>query len=132
MASSDDHATRNAAVRARIEGDAGGLPAPGASLRVQVPTGAPSEAVAVPVSALRKGPTGDHVFVVAPDQAGKTRALPEVWTNKAKFDEAAQRLQTEVTKLGEVARAKNEAGVKAQFGAVGKACGGCHENFRSK
>ena len=62
----------------------------------------------------------------------KSRALPEVWTNKAKFDEAAQKLQTEVAKLGEVARAKNEAGVKAQFGAVGKACGGCHDNFRSK
>ena len=27
-----------------------------------------------PVSALRRGPAGDHVFVVAPDQAGKTRA----------------------------------------------------------
>ena len=62
----------------------------------------------------------------------KSKALPEVWTNKAKFDEAAQRLQTELTKLGEVARSKNEAGVKAQFGAVGKACGGCHDNFRAK
>jgi cytochrome c556 len=62
----------------------------------------------------------------------KSKALPEVWTNKAKFDEAAQRMQTEVAKLGEVARAKNEAGVKAQFGAVGKSCGGCHDNFRSK
>ena len=27
---------------------------------------------------------------------------------------------------------KDEAGVKAQFGAVGKACGACHENFRAK
>ena len=69
-----DHATRNATVRAEIEGKAATLPAPGASLRVEVPTGAPIEAVAVPVSALRKGPTGDHVFVVTPDQAGKTRA----------------------------------------------------------
>ena len=31
-------------------------------------------AVAVPVSALRKGPSGDHVFVLAPDKDGKTRA----------------------------------------------------------
>jgi cytochrome c556 len=62
----------------------------------------------------------------------KSRALPEVFTNKAKFDEIAQRLQTEVAKLGEVARAKNDAGVKAQFGAVGKACGACHEGFRAK
>jgi cytochrome c556 len=62
----------------------------------------------------------------------KSRVLPAAWTNKAKFDDFAQRMQTEVAKLGEVARAKNEAGVKAQFGAVGKTCGGCHENFRAK
>jgi membrane fusion protein (multidrug efflux system) len=31
-------------------------------------------AVVVPVSALRKGPAGDHVFVIAPDQDGKPRA----------------------------------------------------------
>jgi membrane fusion protein, multidrug efflux system len=31
-------------------------------------------AVAVPVSALRKGPGGDHVFVLAQDKEGKTRA----------------------------------------------------------
>ena len=62
----------------------------------------------------------------------KSRALPEVWTNKAKFDEAADRLQAETAKLGQVARARDEAGVKAQFGAVGKACGACHDSFRAK
>src|SRR5687767_1559185 len=31
----------------------------------------------------------------------KSRALPEIWTQKAKFDELAQRLQTETAKLGE-------------------------------
>ena len=62
----------------------------------------------------------------------KSRALPEVWTNKAKFDEAADRLQAETAKLGQAARARDEAGVKAQFGAVGKACGACHDNFRAK
>jgi cytochrome c556 len=62
----------------------------------------------------------------------KSRSLPEVWTQKAKFDELAQRLQAETAKLGEVARAKNEAGVKQQFAAVGKVCGACHEGFRAK
>ena len=49
-------------------------PAPGASVRVRVPVGPPRTAVAVPVSALRKGPGGDHVFVIAPDKDGKPRA----------------------------------------------------------
>src|SRR2546429_228314 len=63
--------TRHALVRARISGHA---PAPGASVRVEVPVGPPTAAVAIPVSALRKGPGGDHVFLIAPDSAGKTRA----------------------------------------------------------
>jgi cytochrome c556 len=62
----------------------------------------------------------------------KSRALPEVWSQKAKFDELAQRLQSETAKLGEMARAKDEAGVKQQYAAVGKVCGACHEGFRAK
>jgi len=62
----------------------------------------------------------------------KSRALPAVWGEKAKFDELAQRLQSETAKLGQVARAKDEAGVKQQYAAVGKVCGACHENFREK
>jgi membrane fusion protein, multidrug efflux system len=68
-----DPATRNASVRARIE-DAALAPAPGASVRVRVPVGPSQTAVAVPVNALRKGPDGDHVFVIAPDKDGKPRA----------------------------------------------------------
>ncbi len=68
-----DPTTRNAMVRARIEG-AENAPAPGASVRVRVPVGPPRMAVVIPVSALRKGPGGDHVFVIATDEEGKTRA----------------------------------------------------------
>jgi membrane fusion protein (multidrug efflux system) len=64
--------TRNAMVRARLSGDH--IPGPGASVRVHVPTGPEQAAVVVPVSALRKGPAGDHVFVVARGQDGQTRA----------------------------------------------------------
>ncbi len=68
-----DPTTRNAVVRARIE-DMSHTPAPGASVRVRVPVGPPRKAVAIPVSALRKGPDGDRVFVIAPDQNHKSRA----------------------------------------------------------
>ena len=67
-----DRDTRNATVRARV--DAASAPAPGSAVRVHVPNGAPRVAVAVPVSALRKGPAGDHVFVVAKDRQGESRA----------------------------------------------------------
>lgn len=68
-----DPATRNATVRARLR-DVARAPAPGASVRVQVPLGTPLLAVAVPASALRKGPSGDHVFVLERDEHGDTRA----------------------------------------------------------
>jgi membrane fusion protein (multidrug efflux system) len=68
-----DPGTRNAVVRAQIH-EAERSPAPGASVRVQVPVGLPQLAVAIPASALRKGPGGDYVFVVEEDKTGATRA----------------------------------------------------------
>lgn len=67
-----DPATRNAMVRARIEGTRH-TPAPGSSVRVRIPVGSMQTVVAIPVSALRKGPGGDQVFVVAPDKDGRAR-----------------------------------------------------------
>jgi membrane fusion protein (multidrug efflux system) len=68
-----DRATRNANIRAKVA-DAKLVPSPGASVQVRVPVGGPRKVVAIPVSALRRGPEGDHVFVVVPDKEGKPRA----------------------------------------------------------
>ncbi len=68
-----DPTTRNATVRARLASGGQAL-APGASVRVRVPVGPQARAVAIPVSALRTGPGGDHVWVVAPDSTGIPRA----------------------------------------------------------
>jgi membrane fusion protein, multidrug efflux system len=68
-----DPATRNATVRAKIA-DASVAPPPGASVRIQVPVGPARAAVAIPASALRKGPDGDYVFVVAQVADGTVRA----------------------------------------------------------
>ncbi|HEX7012237.1 MAG TPA: efflux RND transporter periplasmic adaptor subunit [Steroidobacteraceae bacterium] len=72
-----DPSTRNATVRARIS-DAQRAPAPGASVRVEVPVSEARLAVVIPASALRKGPEGDYVFVVAEDEVGKPRAQRRV------------------------------------------------------
>ncbi|MCW1924311.1 efflux RND transporter periplasmic adaptor subunit [Luteolibacter arcticus] len=68
-----DRATRNASIRAKVA-DASQIPSPGASVQVRVPVGAARKVVAIPVSALRRGPEGDHVFTVVPDKEGKPRA----------------------------------------------------------
>ena len=62
----------------------------------------------------------------------KSKTKPEAFTDMAKFRAAADTLEAETAKLGAAARAKNEAGVKAAFGGVAKACGSCHDAFREK
>ena len=63
----------------------------------------------------------------------KSATLPAVFDQPDKFKEAASRLENEAQKLYDLTRSGgDEAAVKAQIGAVGKSCGGCHETFREK
>ena len=62
----------------------------------------------------------------------KTAALPAIWKDSDKFKQAQQSLQDEVSKLVQVSKSGDEAAVKAQIGATGKACGNCHQEFREK
>jgi cytochrome c556 len=62
----------------------------------------------------------------------KSATLPAAYEQQDKFKEAATRLENEAHKLWEVSRGGDEAAIKAQIGAVGKSCGGCHESFRAK
>jgi cytochrome c556 len=61
---------------------------------------------------------------------GDTAALPKIWQDKADFD-------ARIAKLGSDAKAaeasvKDLDSFKAQFTALGKDCGGCHQTYRAK
>jgi cytochrome c556 len=62
----------------------------------------------------------------------KSRALPAVYADAAKFKKAAEDMQAAVAKLVSVSKGGDEAATKAAIGEVGKACGGCHDNFRQR
>ena len=62
----------------------------------------------------------------------KSRALPAIWEQPDKVKEAVQRFQSEVDKLNQAAKGGDENAIKAQIGAVGKACGSCHDAYREK
>jgi cytochrome c556 len=62
----------------------------------------------------------------------KTRALPAVYTDTAKFKQAQDQLRTAVGALVAASKGGNEGAVKAAVGDVNKACGNCHDNFRAK
>ena len=60
----------------------------------------------------------------------KTAALPAVFSDKAKFKAAGDDLVGAVEKLVVASKGSDEAATKVALGAVGKACGACHDNFR--
>jgi cytochrome c556 len=62
----------------------------------------------------------------------QSAALPAVWEKSGEVKQAIERFTGEVGKLAQVSKSGDEAAVKAQIGAVGKTCGGCHDNFREK
>jgi len=62
----------------------------------------------------------------------KSAALPAVWSEGAKFKEAQDNFQKAVQALVAISRGGDEAAQKTAIGALGKTCGGCHQNFREK
>jgi cytochrome c556 len=65
-------------------------------------------------------------------EAGKTRALAEVWSRPEDFKAAQKMFSDAAPKLLAAANSGDMAAVKTQFGEVGKACKNCHDTFRSK
>ena len=65
-------------------------------------------------------------------EKGNTRAKPEIWADPAKFKSAAEKMETEMSKLAEVTKGGNLGAIKTQFGETGKACKACHDEFRKK
>lgn len=62
----------------------------------------------------------------------KSRAKPELFKETQKVTELVERFQGEVKKLQTAAQGGDEGAIKAQIGAVGKACGACHDAYREK
>jgi cytochrome c556 len=63
---------------------------------------------------------------------GETRAKPDIWTQREKFNAAAVKMQEEVGKLNVAAKGGNLEQIKAAFGAAGQACKACHDAYRKE
>ncbi|WP_310389952.1 cytochrome c [Roseateles sp.] len=64
---------------------------------------------------------------------GSEKGTPKlnVWSERAKFDEAAKTMQGEAAKLVVAARSNNLDALKVAVGNTGKSCKACHDNFRN-
>jgi len=65
-------------------------------------------------------------------ESGETKAKPEIWLDMDDFKAKLEKMQTEVAKLAEVAKAGDLSTSKAQLGETGKACKACHDKYRNK
>lgn len=64
------------------------------------------------------------------DKGRDTRAKAEIWTDKAKFHDYAEKMQAEMTKFSAAAKTGNLDSIKAAVGPVGSSCKTCHDAFR--
>lgn len=65
--------------------------------------------------------------------AGTEKGQPKqnVWTDRAKFDAAAKKMQDEVAKLAVAAKAGSADQLKSAFGSAAASCKACHDDFRN-
>ena len=69
-------------------------------------------------------------FGAGTEKGAPTKADMKIWSEGEKFKTAYEKMVGEVKKLP--AAVGDEATLKAQVGEVGKACKGCHDDFRLK
>lgn len=63
---------------------------------------------------------------------GDTKAKAEIWTEKAKFNDLAEKMQLELTKLSAAAKTGNLDSIKAAVGGAGGSCKACHDAYRNQ
>ena len=66
------------------------------------------------------------------DMAADTRAKPEIWKNRADFDQKMDKLVSETGKLPQVARNGDLAALKKAVADTEGACKSCHDEYRAK
>jgi cytochrome c556 len=87
----------------------------------------------VPAKAIaRWAATIPVLFPAGTEKGGDTKALPEVWSDRAGFEKDAREMGVAATKLAEAAKANDAEAVAADTKALGEACGACHKGYRAK
>lgn len=67
-----------------------------------------------------------------PGSDAHTKAKPEIWKEKAKFDDLAKKMEEEIAKLDAAAKTGSLDNIKTAFGDAGKTCKNCHDSYRSR
>jgi cytochrome c556 len=134
IASGDAASTPDLSAAAAVEARQSGFKKMGAALEAineQLKTEAPDpstlNAATQAILAL-----ADKVPHWSPAGSGaETDALPDIWTERARFDALAADLLSEAKSLSATVAANDMAAVRAQAKRAGAACSACHRSFRA-
>jgi cytochrome c556 len=69
-------------------------------------------------------------FWVDGSDKGNTRAKPEIWVEKDKFNAAVAKSQDDLVKLVAAGKSGNLDQIKTAAGAVGQSCKACHDAYQ--
>ena len=109
------------------------LAAEAGALKVVVDQGLDPKPYAEGIKAITNwGRTIPVMFPDGTQQGHNTKALPEIWTDRAGFEKAAANLVSASERLGQLAEAGDKDAFKAQYAAMGGTCGACHRAYRAK
>lgn len=70
-------------------------------------------------------------FTPGSDAVANTKAKPEIWTERAKFDKYAEEAKAETAKLAAAAGNGLDA-LRSAIGPANRACNNCHDDFQKK
>ena len=102
-------------------------------MKAAVAAGADPKAYQEPAAALAKwGTAYPSLFPDGTQNVGDTKALPAIWSDPAGFEKADAAFVQASTALAEAAKSGDKAAFAAAFMDEGKACGGCHRNFKAR
>jgi cytochrome c556 len=71
-------------------------------------------------------------FPAGTDKGGNTKALPEVWSDRAGFEKRAREMDKAATRVALAAKAGDAEAVAAETKLLGEQCSGCHKTYRAK
>jgi cytochrome c556 len=78
------------------------------------------------VQVLRWFPRGS-----GPQAGARTRARPEIWSDRAGFERAGARLLVAARAVNRAAQSGDIAAVRAAMPALARACKACHDDYRA-
>lgn len=96
----------------------------------QVPFDAKVAAENIEIVNMLSGNAQFASFMVDGSDKGNTRAKPEIWTEKDKWNAAIVKSQEDMAKLVAAGKAGNLDQIKAAAGAVGASCKACHDAYQ--